>query len=48
MTRRLTPDTPLDSIKDEAKLLLKSVNDGDEGALTRVRRRIWIWELDQT
>ena len=37
MTRPLIPGTPLDSVKDEAKLLLNSVKEGDEAALARVR-----------
>ena len=37
MTRRLIPGTPLDSVKDEAKLLLRSVKRGDEGALARIQ-----------
>ena len=37
MTRLLVPGTPLESLKGEAKLLLKSVEEGHEEALSRVR-----------
>jgi hypothetical protein len=37
MTRQLLPGTLLDTLKDEAKSLLKSMGQNDEGALARVR-----------
>lgn len=37
MTRLLAPGTPLESLKVEAKLLLKSLAEGDEDSLERVR-----------